>query len=293
MKMKKKVILMMLLLIGAVSVNAQVRIGGTAAADKAILDLNASNTADDATQGLALPRAAALPAAAPTIDGVLIYSAGDVYVSKAGVWEKLGSGTGGDGGDGGTDPVLVCGDDGYLVGVEGTHYATTLINGKCWMAENLRDSVYADGTTLSRNSSGFNWPGKDPDKVESQGLQYLWLAANNIDKTTIQNVPGTTIVQTQGICPNNWHVPSEDELTSVLGVTGDPVNPDWVNVTFPGRWNTAVNSQVGEVECYWTSTGKTTTQGTLFIINTPTSPTIQMVVNNNKTWQANVRCVED
>jgi uncharacterized protein (TIGR02145 family) len=56
--MKRNLILMMLFLaLGAVSMNGQVRIGGTTAPNAgAILDLNATDAANNATKGLALPR---------------------------------------------------------------------------------------------------------------------------------------------------------------------------------------------------------------------------------------------
>ncbi|GHV12728.1 hypothetical protein FACS1894162_8780 [Bacteroidia bacterium] len=225
MKMKKKVILMTLLLIGAVSVNAQVRIGGTAAADKAILDLNASNTADDATQGLALPRAAALPAVAPTIDGVLIYSAGDVYVSKAGVWEKLGSGTGGDSGDGGETPppppTFTCGTD-DVTGQSGATYKTGDFGAAgCWMTENLRDSAdltnQVNVTATDYATKAFQYPNKAVANVATQGLLYTWAAATgrtgiSTDEAAV-NVTTDTLIQ--GICPTDWHIPTDAEWSEL------------------------------------------------------------------------------
>ncbi|GHV11379.1 hypothetical protein FACS1894162_6760 [Bacteroidia bacterium] len=243
MKMKKKVILMTLLLIGAVSVNAQVRIGGTAVADKAILDLNASNTATNATQGLALPRAASKPAA-PTIDGVLIYSAGDVYVSKAGVWEKLGSGTGGDGGDGGdggvtpppTDPcgsATVTGESGYAYKV-GYFGATA----GCWMTENLREPSPSDNNTdyvetlvrqytiaTANNAlAAYTFPVQPADSlgtsqaaldsIAKYGYLYTWAGATG--RAPISTNEGAVNVTTdtliQGICPDGWHVPTDGEF---------------------------------------------------------------------------------
>jgi uncharacterized protein (TIGR02145 family) len=59
MRKKNSILMTLLLMIGAVSMNAQVRIGGTATPNaSAILDLNASDAVNNATKGLALPRVA-------------------------------------------------------------------------------------------------------------------------------------------------------------------------------------------------------------------------------------------
>ncbi|GHV10658.1 hypothetical protein FACS1894162_5270 [Bacteroidia bacterium] len=296
MKMKKKVILMTLLLIGAVSVNAQVRIGGTAAADKAILDLNASNTATNATQGLALPRAAALPAVAPTIDGVLIYSAGDVYVSKAGVWEKLGSGTGGDSGDGGgtgdggetpppPPPAWTCGDSLLVVG--SNSYTTALLNdGSCWMTENLRETKYSDGTDLVQDNTGYQYPNKDQANVATQGLLYTWAAATNNENASTDNQAGATHDAIQGICPDGWHLPSDLEIATSITTT---LPDEFTVANYPGIAAGTTASNVGTHLYLWTSSSNALTKSWCYFTKAAT-PTVIAAYAGARTNQYSVRC---
>jgi hypothetical protein len=98
--MKKMIYLMLLLmLVGAASVNAQVRIGGTADPDKsAVLDLNPNE--GNANGGLALPRVELtsetqqLNGAEPK-PGTVVYNTSTALEGEgAYVWTKVGSGSG-------------------------------------------------------------------------------------------------------------------------------------------------------------------------------------------------------
>ncbi|GHV11597.1 hypothetical protein FACS1894162_7190 [Bacteroidia bacterium] len=282
MKMKK-VILMMLLLVGAVSVNAQVRIGGTAAADKAILDLNASNTANDAPQGLALPRAAALPSAVPTIDGVLIYSAGDVYVSKAGVWEKLGSGTGGGDTPGGGD-TWACGDA-LMVG--SNSYTTALQgDGGCWMTENLRDSVYSDGIKIAYGNAGYQYPDKVESNVATMGLLYTWAAATNNENGNTTDQKGLEHTAVQGVCPAGWHLPSDKEFTTAFATA---VPTAWPIAVYPGNVSNGIPYNFGTRAHYWSSSSAASANAWgCYVLST--APVALAFNNGGRVGQFSVRC---
>ncbi|GHV12741.1 hypothetical protein FACS1894162_8790 [Bacteroidia bacterium] len=222
MKMKKKVILMMLLLTGAVSVNAQVRIGGTAAADAgAILDLNPT-TGNTATKGLALPRTASEPTSA-TPAGMLIYHDGKVKVSTGSAWKELGSGTGGGTGDGGETPppAWTCGTD-DVTGQSGATYKTgSFGTAGCWMTENVRDSagltyqvnVAADNYTLK----AYQYPENEGANVATHGLLYTWAGATGRASISTNEaaVGVTTDTLIQGICPADWHIPTDAEWSEL------------------------------------------------------------------------------
>ncbi|GHT42126.1 hypothetical protein FACS189437_09830 [Bacteroidia bacterium] len=108
MKMKKMMLLMLtLMILGAVSMNAQVRVGGTADPNpNALLDVNANNTTDNNTGGLALPRVSltststVAPVGSDWVRGMLVYNtntAGDVtpgtYYCDGSRWVRVGTGT--------------------------------------------------------------------------------------------------------------------------------------------------------------------------------------------------------
>ncbi|GHV11178.1 hypothetical protein FACS1894162_6370 [Bacteroidia bacterium] len=223
MKMKK-VILMMLLLGGAVSVNAQVRIGGTAAADAAaILDLNPS-TGNTATKALALPRTASEPTSA-TPAGMLIYHDGKVKVSTGSAWKELGSGTGGGVVDPPVDPptppTFTCGTD-DVTGQSGGVYKTGDFGAAgCWMTENLRDSlglIYKVNVLAANyTDSAYQYPDNKGANVATHGLLYTWAAATgrtgiSTEETEV-NVTTDTLIQ--GICPTDWHIPTDAEWSEL------------------------------------------------------------------------------
>ncbi|GHV11289.1 hypothetical protein FACS1894162_6600 [Bacteroidia bacterium] len=253
MKMKK-VILMMLLLTGAVSMNAQVRIGGTAAADKAILDLNASNTATNATQGLALPRATSKPAA-PSIDGVLIYSGGSVWVSKSNAWEELGSGTGG-GDDWDCGDALEVGSNSYAT-------APSAKDGSCWIAENLRETPAG----FSYGASGYVYPNGDVANLATDGYLYKREAA---------------LVA----CPTGWHMPNDAEWASAYDT-----NPtDIPNIIFAGRVNVTLPVDGYGTFAWWWSASS---QESRHWVSSAT-PTIMTVGNGGAaTNMWSLRCMQD
>jgi uncharacterized protein (TIGR02145 family)/prepilin-type N-terminal cleavage/methylation domain-containing protein len=94
-------------------------------------------------------------------------------------------------------------------------YATVQIGGQCWMAENLR---YTDSGNLAcltatwdvnspfnacRLNGGTGW-----DRNE---VLYQWEAAMN----------GSTPPGAQGLCPNGWYIPIDDEI-KIMEINLDP-----------------------------------------------------------------------
>ncbi len=102
---------------------------------------------------------------------------------------------------------------------DGNSYETVQINDQCWMAENMRTTTYPDGTSITKGPSSDGASGWDTDEgyyscppnssndgedcaaADSLGMLYQWSAA----------MTGSTTEGTQGICPDGWHVPTDDE----------------------------------------------------------------------------------
>lgn len=80
--------------------------------------------------------------------------------------------------------------------VEGNVYNTTTIGAQVWMAENLKTIKLNDGSTIG---SGQSWYNHDSTTYANQyGALYTWYTVN-----------------TGKLCPTGWHVPSDDEWTTL------------------------------------------------------------------------------
>lgn len=106
--------------------------------------------------------------------------------------------------------------EGTVTDVEGNIYKTITIGDQVWMAENLRATQYADGTSIPNVSKEYDWRDlndNNTDKAycwynnsiynkDTYGALYTYAAATNGNN-------GGNIVQ--GVCPDGWHLPGNDE----------------------------------------------------------------------------------
>ena len=109
-------------------------------------------------------------------------------------------------------------------------YATVLLGDQCWFAENLKTAVYENGDAIAAGLTDGEWtsttsgatstygegssacyessPDIDAcDEVESlqtYGRLYNWYAVND----------------SRGLCPSDWHVPSDPEWTTLVDHVG-------------------------------------------------------------------------
>ncbi|MCX6270187.1 MAG: lamin tail domain-containing protein, partial [Bacteroidetes bacterium] len=109
----------------------------------------------------------------------------------------------------------------------GQTYNTVQIGTQCWMKENLNVGIMINGSQNQENNSVLEkyCSNNDLDNCAIYGGLYQW---NEMMQYT--NVPGS-----QGICPTNWHIPTNAEwctLTTYLGDTSN-CNP-YSYATIPG-----------------------------------------------------------
>lgn len=102
--------------------------------------------------------------------------------------------------------------------IDGNKYDAVRIGDQVWMASNLRTTRYADGTIIplgdtSSSTVPYRYaPGEaqtneaNMANVPTYGYLYNWSAVMHNDSSSQTNPSGV-----QGICPNGWHVPSEEE----------------------------------------------------------------------------------
>jgi uncharacterized protein (TIGR02145 family) len=105
--------------------------------------------------------------------------------------------------------------------IEGNTYQTVWIGGQNWMAENLKTTTYNDGTPIAliendtdwenENTGAYCWYNNDSAQhAETYGAFYNWHAVN-----------------TGNLCPDGWHVPTDEEwkaLEMELGMSQAAAN---------------------------------------------------------------------
>lgn len=106
-----------------------------------------------------------------------------------------------------------------ITDIDGNMYNTIQIGSQCWMAENLKTTVYNNGTTIpnisgngdwSNDTTGaYIWYDNDISWKDSYGALYNWHAT----------------VDTNSLCPTGWHVPTNDEWTALTDFIGGTISP--------------------------------------------------------------------
>jgi len=97
-----------------------------------------------------------------------------------------------------------------ITDIDGNIYNTLLIGEQCWMKENLKTTIYRNGTPIeypgadnsawANNTTGaYAWYDNDISWKDSYGALYNWHAVNN----------------DHGLCPTGWHLPSDAEWTQL------------------------------------------------------------------------------
>jgi uncharacterized protein (TIGR02145 family) len=110
-------------------------------------------------------------------------------------------------GGGGSCPATV-------TDIDGNVYATVQIGSQCWMAENLKVERYRNGDFIPAGLSNSGWSStssgtsavysNNPANKATYGLLYNWYAVDDA----------------RGLCPSGWHVPTDEEWTTLTGFLG-------------------------------------------------------------------------
>ena len=102
---------------------------------------------------------------------------------------------------------------------DGRRYKTVKIGAKCWMAENLNIGQAVNLTTGQSNNGTIEkfCYGNNTQMCDTYGGLYTWTEAMNY----------TTIKGAQGICPDGWHIPTDQEWIEMevsLGMSESEAN---------------------------------------------------------------------
>jgi len=136
--------------------------------------------------------------------------------------------------DGSCTSLLGC-NDAEAPSMDGYTYGVVAIGEQCWFSENLRTTVYADGTSVPEVLGDGDWAstsmgarstyGNDPGNLELYGMLYNGFAASNVS----------------GLCPSGWHVSTGDDwdvLKEFLVSDGVPENAVGTALKSTSGWGT-------------------------------------------------------
>jgi uncharacterized protein (TIGR02145 family) len=99
--------------------------------------------------------------------------------------------------------------------VDGNVYSTVTIGTQVWMAENLKTTRFNDMSGISLVTSNTTW-------TSTSNPAYCWYNNDTTYKAYYGAIYNWFAVGTGKICPEGWHVPSQDEfkiLEMYLGMT--------------------------------------------------------------------------
>ena len=127
------------------------------------------------------------------------------------------------------------------VEMDGYTYSVVEIGDQCWFAENLRTTVYTDGTAIPEVTGNGAWAGlssgarcnydNNAGNVATYGRLYNWYAVDD----------------SRGLCPSGWHVPTHGEWTEL---------EDYITSQgFSGTEGTALKSPPGWCESHCAGNG--------------------------------------
>lgn len=99
-----------------------------------------------------------------------------------------------------TKPVVV-NETGTMTDIDGNVYKTVKINGKWWMAENLRVKTFKDGTTILDGQTDNNW-------IDTLSAYCLY---NNLGTAPGLLYNSYAVLNSKGLAPQGWHIATDEE----------------------------------------------------------------------------------
>lgn len=114
---------------------------------------------------------------------------------------------------GGPEPVAGC--PSTVTDADGTSYPVRAIGPQCWMQRNLATTRYRDGSPIATGLGNTQW------KETTSGAYAIYEDKPSHDATYGKLYNGHAVATGQ-LCPESWHIPSDDDwkrLERQLGLT--------------------------------------------------------------------------
>lgn len=104
-----------------------------------------------------------------------------------------------------------------ITDIEGNVYGTIKVENQLWMAGSLKTTKFNDGTPIPLVTDNNSWA-----KLTTPA--YCWYDNDENNKNTYGTLYNWYTASSSNICPNGWHVPSDQEWTAfATSLGGDAV----------------------------------------------------------------------
>lgn len=113
--------------------------------------------------------------------------------------------------------IEACGGLSGITDISGNAYNVVQIGTQCWMKENLKTTRYRDGSEIPNVTGGSDWG----NLITGAWCHYENDSSYNVIYGRLYNWHAAA--DPHGLCPEGWHVPSNDKwtiLTDYLGGAG-------------------------------------------------------------------------
>ncbi|MBK8807056.1 MAG: hypothetical protein IPO21_10565 [Bacteroidales bacterium] len=176
---------------------------------------------------------------------------------------------------------------------DGEVYKIVQIGNQTWMAENLRATLYNDGSSIK------NIPGKLQWKTDKQGA-YCWYNNDISHKNTYGALYNWYAVNTGKLCPTGWHVPTKNEFVTLLDNSGGRNADAYENLNNPDKWasifggwcfSNGAFDHLGKRGHWWTSSIKNPLEVTSVTVGELRQ--VANIFDYPKNLGFSVRCVKD
>ena len=210
------------------------------------------------------------------------------------------------------DNISICKATNFFIdNRDGNIYSFVTIGDQTWLAENLRYAGNIQlGTEISETVPYLYYPDGNEYNVSTYGYLYNWPAAMNGEESSYETPSGV-----QGICPEGWHLPSEQEwvqLDDYLGRNntgsmlagyadswfyGSLKQSEYFGATgfnaLPAGVYSGTSIEFGHITRFWTTTTSVNNSDLIYhkdIISTYTTLYSDL---NSKDFGNSVRCVRN
>jgi uncharacterized protein (TIGR02145 family) len=102
--------------------------------------------------------------------------------------------------------------------IDGNAYNTVQIGNQCWTQSNLKVSKYRNGDNIPTGLSNWNWAST------TTGAYSIYNNNNQLDNIFGKLYNFYSVIDTRGLCPVNWHVPTEVEWTILEDFLGGNIS---------------------------------------------------------------------